>query len=85
MADRVTEQDQAEEQRLEESNAEARRIREEAIAYADRVLNGEEPWRENPDWQADQEGLPVEGVPEREPEQRVEETAGDVDSEDDGA
>jgi hypothetical protein len=40
---------------LNENDAEARRIREEAVEYADRVQAGEEPWREDPEWQAEQQ------------------------------
>ena len=40
------------------SDEEAREIREKAVDYADRVMAGEEPWRENPEWQEEQESLP---------------------------
>lgn len=34
---------------LNPNDPEARRIREDAVAYADRVANGEEPWNTEPD------------------------------------
>lgn len=67
----MTEEDVRNEE-VNENDAEARRIREEAVEYADRVVAGEEPWRENPEWQeevqaekeelSDAEGQPVPDV-----------------------
>jgi hypothetical protein len=37
------------------SDDEARKIREDAVEYADRVAAGEEPWREDPTWQEEQQ------------------------------
>ena len=35
------------------NDPEARRIREDAVAYAERVANGEEPWKDAPDADSD--------------------------------
>lgn len=49
----------ADTQEVNERDAEARKIREDAIAYADRVAAGEEPWKdEEADVDEDEEAAP---------------------------